>query len=203
VPVADWPSEAREQLRWHWEEQLRPRLNGLSDDEYLWEPARDSWSIRPRGESRASIRAGSGALTIDLGLPEPDPPPVTTIAWRLGHLIVAAFRDRIATYFGGSPINYHTFTYAGTAEEALAQLDTMYEAWSEGVRSLGTRGLEQPCGPIEHEFADRPLAGLVLHSNREVIHHGAEIALLRDLYRRRGTTNPSLILRDPEQSGNK
>jgi hypothetical protein len=26
------------------------------------------------------------------------------------------------------------------------------------------------------------MAGLVLHINREVIHHGAEIALLRDLY---------------------
>jgi hypothetical protein len=27
------------------------------------------------------------------------------------------------------------------------------------------------------------MAMLVLHINREVIHHGAEIALLRDLYR--------------------
>jgi hypothetical protein len=27
------------------------------------------------------------------------------------------------------------------------------------------------------------MAALVLHINREVIHHGAEIALLRDLYR--------------------
>jgi hypothetical protein len=29
------------------------------------------------------------------------------------------------------------------------------------------------------------MGGLVLHINREAIHHGAEIALLRDLYRRR------------------
>ena len=27
------------------------------------------------------------------------------------------------------------------------------------------------------------MAALVLHVNREVIHHGAEVALLRDLYR--------------------
>jgi hypothetical protein len=27
------------------------------------------------------------------------------------------------------------------------------------------------------------MATLVLHVNREVLHHGAEIALLRDLYR--------------------
>ena len=30
------------------------------------------------------------------------------------------------------------------------------------------------------------MAGLVLHINREAIHHGAEIALLRDLYRDKG-----------------
>jgi hypothetical protein len=29
------------------------------------------------------------------------------------------------------------------------------------------------------------MAALVLHINREAIHHGAEIALLRDLYRAR------------------
>jgi hypothetical protein len=26
------------QLTWHWEHHLRPRLDGLTDDEYLWEP---------------------------------------------------------------------------------------------------------------------------------------------------------------------
>jgi hypothetical protein len=30
------------------------------------------------------------------------------------------------------------------------------------------------------------MTSLVLHINREVIHHGAEIALLRDVYRHRG-----------------
>jgi hypothetical protein len=29
------------------------------------------------------------------------------------------------------------------------------------------------------------MGALVLHINREVIHHGAEVALLRDLYLRR------------------
>jgi hypothetical protein len=31
------------------------------------------------------------------------------------------------------------------------------------------------------------MATLVLHINREVIHHGAEIALLRDRYQRTGS----------------
>jgi hypothetical protein len=49
-------------------------------------------------------------------------------------------------------------------------------------------GLHRPCGPAEGEWADSPMAALVLHTNRELVHHGAEIALLRDLYRWRDIT---------------
>jgi hypothetical protein len=35
-------------------------------------------------------------------------------------------------------------------------------------------------------FADAPFADLVLHIHWEAVHHGAEIALLRDLYLRQG-----------------
>jgi hypothetical protein len=182
----DWNSQLHEQLDWHWRAQLRPRLDGITDDEYFWEPTANCWSIRRRGDSRAPIAAGSGDFTIDFAVPEPDPPPVTTIAWRLGHLIVGVLGARVASHFGGAPVDYQSFAYAGTAAGALDQLDESYGAWAAGVRSLGAEGLAQPCGPAEGPFADHPMAALVLHINREVIHHGAEVALLRDLYRDRG-----------------
>jgi len=50
------------------------------------------------------------------------------------------------------------------------------------VRGLSDDDLNRPCGPAEGPYADEPMSVLVLHINREVIHHGAEIALLRDLY---------------------
>ena len=92
---------------------------------------------------------------------------------------------RAASHFGGPPVDYGSFHYAGTAEEALKQLDSAYEAWIAGVRALDTDGLERACGPAEGPYAEYPMAALVLHINREVIHHGAEVALLRDLYRHR------------------
>ena len=184
MPDVDWPYEVGDQLRWHWEQQLRPRLNGLADDEYFWEPAPDSWSVRPRGQSRAPVQAGSGAFTIDFAFPEPDPAPVTTIAWRLGHVIVGVLGARVASHFGGPPVDYQSFAYAGTAAEALDQLDEAYAAWNRGVDSLRADGLARPCGPSEGPYADRSMAALVLHINREVIHHSAEVALLRDLYLR-------------------
>lgn len=180
----DWNHELTEQLDLHWRAQLRPRLDGLTDEEYFWEPAAGCWNLRPRGQSSAPIAAGAGDFTIDFAMPEPDPPPVTTIAWRLAHLIVGIFGIRNAAHFGGPATDYASFAYAGTAAEALAQLDAGYVAWRDGVRGLGTDGLVRPMGPSE-PFPDLPMAALVLHINREVVHHGAEIVLLRDLYRAR------------------
>ncbi|MGA3151481.1 MAG: DinB family protein [Streptosporangiaceae bacterium] len=181
----DWNAELADQLEWHWQHQLRPRLDGLSDDEYFWEPAPGCWSIRPRGQGTAQIEAGSGDFIIEFAFPQPDPPPVTTIAWRLGHMIVGVFSVRNAAHFGGPPADYRSFGYAGTAAEALSQLDEAHATWIKGVRDLGADGLARLCGPAEGPFEDEPMAALVLHINREAIHHGAEIALLRDLYRAR------------------
>ena len=170
-----------EQLTWHWGAQLRPRLEGLTDEEYSWEPVPGSWNVRPRGTSSAPMAAGAGDFTIDWAWPEPEPAPLTTIAWRLGHVIVGVLAMRNASHFDGPEATYETWEYAGTATGALAQLDEQYSRWCAGVAALGEDGLAKPCGPAEGPFADAPLAALV-HINRELIHHGAEMALLRDLY---------------------
>jgi len=182
----DWNAELIAQLEWHWEHQLRPRLDGLTDEEYFWEPVAGCWSIRRRGESTAPMVLGSGDFTADFALPPPDPAPVTTIAWRLAHIIMGCFGVRNAAHFGGPPVDYQTFAYAGTAAQALGQLDDAHAAWIKGVRGLGADGLARPSGPAEGPFAEYSMAALVLHIHREVIHHGAEICLLRDLYLRRG-----------------
>jgi hypothetical protein len=83
----DWNRELVDQLDWHWQHQLRPRLVGLTDAEYFWEPVAGCWSIRPRGQSSAPLSVGAGDFVLDYGYPPPEPPPVTTIAWRLAHII--------------------------------------------------------------------------------------------------------------------
>lgn len=181
----DWTWAVTDQLSWHWQNQLRPRLAGLTDAEYFWEPVAPPaicWSVRPRGTSQAPMAAGGGDLTIDFAFPPPQPAPVTTIAWRLGHIIVGVLGARVHSHFGGPAIDYASHHYAGTAAEALSQLDEQIDAWLAGVATLSPERLAEPCGPAEGPWAAAPIAQLVLHINREVIHHGAEIALLRDLY---------------------
>lgn len=180
-----WSHLITDQIDWHWTHQLRPRLDGLSDDEYFWEPTPGAWSIHRRGSGHTQFQGGSGDFTIDWAYPEPAPAPVTTIAWRLGHVIVGVLGARVHGHFGGPAMDYESFAYADTANGALRQLDEGYGAWLDGVRSWGEAGLLEPCGPSEGPWAEHSRAVLVLHINRELIHHGAEIALLRDLYAHR------------------
>ena len=164
----DWNKQLTDQLEFHWKVQARPRLEGLTDDEYFWEPVPDVWTFHRDN-------------TIDWQYPTQEPPPVTTIAWRMAHIIVGVFNMRTASHFGGPPADHATWQYAMTADDALKQLDDAYEAWMAGARKAD---LSLPVGPAEGPFAEEPMATLVLHINREVIHHAAEIALLRDLYLR-------------------
>jgi hypothetical protein len=160
-----------EQLDWHWRNQFRPRLDGLTDDEYLWEPVPGMWTVRPAGDRR---------FTIDYAYPEPSPAPATTIAWQLAHITVGCLGARAASHFGGPPADDRLYT--GSAEQAVKQLDTVYAAWHAGVLGLSADDLARPVGPAEGPWHDSPMSDLVLHINREVIHHGAVIAQLRDLY---------------------
>ncbi|CAM5674227.1 DinB family protein [Mycolicibacterium aubagnense] len=161
--------ELAEQLDWHWQHQLRPRLDGLTDDEYFWQPVPGCWTVHPDG-------------SVDFSYPPPQPEPFTTIAWRLAHVIVGVLAMRNHSHFGGPPADYPSWPYARDARTALAQLDAAYAHWIAGVRGLDDAALTRPCGPAEGPYADLSMATLVLHINREVIHHGAEIACVRDLY---------------------
>lgn len=172
------------QLTWHWTHQGRPRLDDLTDEEYLWEVVEGGWSVRRREDATSALPLGAGATVIDGAWPPPEPPPFTTIAWRMGHLVLALGR-RAATHFGTDEVHPHLVDWPLDAAGGVALLDEAYARWSDGVAGLDEAALLAPCGPAEGAFADEPMAGLVLHLNREVVHHLAEIALLRDLWRDR------------------
>src|SRR5262249_9124728 len=97
--AVDWKQQAYDQLDFHWRQFARPRLDGLTDAEYFWEPADPSGSLRRRGAERSALAAGRGDLVMDFEFPDRSPAPVTTIAWRLGHVAVGCFGHRAITHF--------------------------------------------------------------------------------------------------------
>ena len=52
-----WTEELLEQLTWHWDNHARPRLNGLTDDEYLWEPVPGDHGAHGAFDARAHQRS--------------------------------------------------------------------------------------------------------------------------------------------------
>src|SRR3954447_9030664 len=162
-----------EQLTWHWHAQARPRLAGLDDAEYLWEPVVGAWTMR---------RSADGTCAPDWEWPTPDPTPVTTIAWRLCHVWMTLVQ-RADFHFGSRTMGLQQLTWPTSAAEALAAVDAAFTTWTEAVSGLSTTDADRfsdgPPGTLDGQF---PLWAVVLHVNREVIHHLAEIAVLRDLY---------------------
>jgi uncharacterized damage-inducible protein DinB len=158
--------------------RIRPRLDGLTDEEYFWEPVSSCWSLRPDAE---------GVLRVDTIWPlAADHRPFTTLAWRLWHLICCYGATRNAVWLGvdRSQGAFDTFDPApASAAAALDRLDDAYGWWSSTLRSLSDDELGEPLGSVAGQYADDSKAGFVLHMLDEVIHHGAETALMRDLYR--------------------
>ena len=154
-------------------ERLDQRLTGLGDAEYLDEPVRGAWSVR---------RADDGSWTADWADPDPDPAPVTTIAWRLWHLAsdcLAGYLDRSPA---GRPLTVTGRQWHGSAAAAVRDLATAGTAFRTAMTDLGEDGMWQPLGPSWGPFAAAPWADLLVHATDELAHHGAEIALLRDLH---------------------
>ncbi|WP_369019698.1 DinB family protein [Streptomyces californicus] len=164
----------------------------LGDDEYLWEPAPGCWSVRRRDDGpgeRATALAGAGAWGRDSAdSPHPFPPPFTTLAWRLSHLseMLTLRADHTR---GSRSLTREGYRTPGDAAGAVAAFESASAAWREALLSADEAALDTigystyPSGSdAEDVFVD-----IVWWVNQEVLHHGAEIALLRDLYRARAS----------------
>lgn len=151
-------------------DRLTDRLTGLADDEYHWEPAPVAWAVRS---------APDGTATFDFALRPMPPVPITTIAWRLTHIVDLLREDRCATVLGLDPEPDSAEVWVTTsAGEAVANLEQAFATW---LRYVEATDPDQLFDAIEGQFwSDR--FTFALHIIDELIHHSAEVALLRDLY---------------------
>jgi hypothetical protein len=162
---------------WH---RLRERVEGLTDEEYLWEPAPGCWTIRPRPD---------GTWVADSVLPRPEPEPFTTLAWRLWHIIDMYGEDRAPRWLDvppqGPPIGLDSPEGApATAADAIALLERAHDRWDAHLALVDDARLAEPVGSVAGpQYASRSRAAYVLHMLDEFIHHGAEVGQLRDLWR--------------------
>jgi hypothetical protein len=165
-------------LRRAWElsaDRLERRCVGLSDAELLWEPVPGAWNLIADPE-----RPGEWTYPYDFDPPQPH--PVTTIGWRLVH-ITADNRIYMEHAFGAGIRSFPDLPVHATAAEALADWRASREpvvTWLDGAYDDELDELRPS------HLGEAMTAGEVVRILLdEQIHHGAEIALLRDLYPRR------------------
>jgi hypothetical protein len=70
-----------------------------------------------------------------------------------------------------------------TADGAVEWLGQAYDRFRTHIAAVDSATLTDPMGPIAKMFASSSRAAFVLHELDELIHHGAEIGVLRDVYR--------------------
>ena len=127
--------------------RLRDRLDGLSEEEFRWEPG----------------------------------PGVSTLAWRLEHIADLLREERNATWLGVTA-QPAAAAVPITAAQAIASVEAAFATWSKVLDAVPGESLGEPIGPVGGRYAASTRRAFVLHVLDELIHHGAEVALVRDLW---------------------
>jgi hypothetical protein len=148
------------------------RMAGLTDDEFWWRPTPSAVTV---------VRDEHGRLAP--AAPADNEPRTRTIALLLGHLGEMGFRR--ADYTAGDhSLTRHDLTWPDTAEAGLAFLREGWAAWRAALTSLQDAELDVVGRSAFPDGMDPnlPILDIIWWMNRELIHHTAEIAFVRDLY---------------------
>jgi hypothetical protein len=161
------------------------RLAAITDDEMFWQPVPGAWTVH---------RQRSGRRVLDNSYWPVGAPAITSIAWRVSHLIDVYASPRNAEWLRVTPADdvnaQPSWRLGETAAETVAMLQEAVDHFLGLLRALDDDALATKLGAIAGGWADATLAGFVLHQVDEAIHHGAEVGVLRDLYATRHEPPP-------------
>ena len=132
-----------DQLEFHWTIQLRPRLDGLTDDEYFWAPVPNCWTVHP-----------DGGIDFDYPAPNRHRSPRSRGGWRTSSS--ACWPCATTRTSAARPPTIRAGRTPPTRRPRCAQLDERTKNGSAGVRGLDDDELQRPCGPAEGPYADYP-----------------------------------------------
>jgi hypothetical protein len=158
-------------------EVLTDRLAGLTDEEFLWEPAAECWTVREGPDGRPVPDVESWAPTGDAGSPP------RTLAWSIDHLGAGAF-ERADYLVGSHSLQPGDLTWPMTADAGVRFMLDGLAAWRDGLAQMTDEDLDTvgrsayPHG-LDPEL---PLMEIVWWVNKELVFHAGEIWLARDLH---------------------
>lgn len=156
---------------------VEPNLQGLTDDEYFWEPLPGMWGVRRRAEVRSPDCWGQGEWAVEHCFDGSMQAP-TTIGWRLMHAYDCT-NDFTSRIFGRGGISWNDIEVPGIAAAAV---DLMAAAMQRLRGDLASHDDDILLGTGDADDA-RPRWRILGTALIEAIHHCAEIGVLRTWYR--------------------
>jgi DinB superfamily len=159
-------------------EVLFARLDGLTDEELVWAPAAEVWTVR--------MVDGRPKPDAEVWSPAAGPTPPRTLAWTLGHL-GASVAQRADWLVGTHSLRDDDFVWPMTASESVAFARKGLDAWRRGIATmtdedLDTVGRSAYPGGLDPTL---PLIEIVWWVNKELVFHAGEAWIVRDLYAHR------------------
>ncbi len=156
-------------------EELLARLDGLTDVEFLWEPAPKVWTVRER-DGRTLPHETTWA-------PVPVAEPPRTLAWSIDHLGWGCL-IRADWLVGSHSMAKGDLDWPITAAGGLAFLRSGLSAWRAGLGQMTDMDLDTIGRSAYPDGLDPtlPLLEIVWWVNKELLEHAAEIWYVRDLY---------------------
>jgi hypothetical protein len=153
-------------------ERLRSRLDGLSDEEFFWQPVPNSWTIY--------LDHQTSRWTYHYAIPDPVPAPVTTIGWQLVHVALCKVMYH-EWAFGAAKLTWPELDVPHTAADTIALLRHGQSLLRQDLENLSEQQLDQQRKTNWGELwpAWRIFWAMLNHDAQ----HGGAIGHLRDLYR--------------------
>ena len=150
--------------------RLQTRLDGLTDDEFSWQPVPNSWTL---------FEDRPGHWTYHYEIPDPDPAPVTTIGWQVVHLGTTRLMYHEWAY-GAARLTFPDIEIPHDVSGAMELLSRGFELLREDLRQETEDGLDQP---RKTNWGDMWPAWKIFWSmtDHDALHSGT-IGCLRDLY---------------------
>jgi hypothetical protein len=157
-------------LDWAYE-RLSGRLQGLTDEEFFWQPAPDCWTIH---------QDPSGRWTYDYAEPDPDLAPVTTIGWQLVHVATCKVMYHEWAY-GPARLTWPELEVPHSAASAMALLQEGHGMLRADLEKLSDAELDEP--RLTNWGEEWPAWRIFWSMADHDALHGGALGQLRDLYR--------------------
>lgn len=150
---------------------FRRCVDGVTDDEFMWEPAPGSWRV---------YRDESGRWDHDYVEPDPVPSPFTTIGWRMAHVATCKVMYH-EWVFGPRELTWDTIETPHDVAGALAMTERGQRLLIDDLAAL--RDDELDAARLTNWGEEWPAWMIFWTMAHHDLQHGGEIGALRDLYR--------------------